>query len=80
MDRAARPGIVRTVLGDLDPAEFSKTDVHEHLIMRSPLLSGEELDDPERSAAEAAELRGAGTDALVELTTIGLGRDPSGVA
>ena len=44
--------------------------------MRSPLLRGEELDDREKSTQEAVELRQAGFDALVELTTIGLGRDP----
>lgn len=77
---AARRPIVRTVLGDLGPEDLGSTDVHEHLLMRSPLLRGEELDDPERSAAEAAELRRSGIDALVELTTIGLGRDPEGVA
>jgi phosphotriesterase-related protein len=48
--------------------------------MRSPLLRGEELDDREKSTREAVELRQAGIDALVELTTIGLGRDPPGVA
>lgn len=68
------------MLGDLDPGQLGRTDVHEHLLMRSPLLPGEELDDPGRSAAEATELRRAGIDALVELTTIGLGRDPEGVA
>jgi predicted metal-dependent phosphotriesterase family hydrolase len=29
---------VRTVLGDIDPQELGRTDVHEHLLMRSPLL------------------------------------------
>jgi predicted metal-dependent phosphotriesterase family hydrolase len=70
---------VRTVLGDINPRELGKTDVHEHLLMRSPLLRGEELDDRERSTQEAIELRQTGIDALVELTTIGLG-DPQGVA
>jgi phosphotriesterase-related protein len=71
---------VRTVLGDIDPRELGKTDVHEHLLMRSPLLRGEELDDREKSTQEAVELRQTGIEALVELTTIGLGRDPRGVA
>jgi predicted metal-dependent phosphotriesterase family hydrolase len=71
---------VRTVLGDIVPRELGKTDVHEHLLMRSPLLRGEELDDLEKSTQEAIELREAGIDALVELTTIGLSRDPQGVA
>lgn len=72
--------IVRTVLGDIPPGELGRTDVHEHLLHRSPLLPGEELDDVDRSRAEVVELRDAGIDALVELTTIGLGRDPLGVA
>jgi 5-phospho-D-xylono-1,4-lactonase len=71
---------VRTVLGDIDPRDLGKTDVHEHLLMHSPLLRGEELDDLEKSTQEAVELRQTGIDALVELTTIGLGRVPRGVA
>lgn len=72
--------IIRTVLGDISPQDLGRTNVHEHLLMRSPLLHGDELDDVERSAAEASEMRHAGIDALVELTPIGLGRDPIGVA
>ena len=34
--------------------------MHEHLLMRSPLLRGEELDDLEKSTREAIELREAG--------------------
>lgn len=48
--------------------------------MRSPVLRGEELDDREKSTQEAVELRQTGIEALVELTPIGLGRDPRGVA
>jgi len=62
------------------PPELGRTNVHEHLLLRSPLLRGDELDDVERSTAEAIELRNAGMDALVELTPIGLGRDPRNVA
>lgn len=75
-----RPARVRTVEGDISPGELGATDYHEHLLMRSPLLRGDELDDVERSAEEAATLRAAGIDAVVELTPIGLGRDPRGVA
>ena len=73
-------GVIRTVLGDIEPRELGRTNVHEHLLMRSPLLRGEELDDREKSSTEATEMRRAGIDALVELTPIGLGRDPEGVA
>jgi predicted metal-dependent phosphotriesterase family hydrolase len=73
-------GVIRTVLGDIEPRDLGRTNVHEHLLMRSPLLRGEELDDHEKSSTEATEMRRAGIDALVELTPIGLGRDPEGVA
>ncbi len=72
--------VIRTVLGDIQPEELGRTNVHEHLLQRSPLLPGEELDDLERSLAEVVELRDAGMDALVELTNIGIGRDPLGLA
>jgi 5-phospho-D-xylono-1,4-lactonase len=72
--------IIRTVLGDIRPEELGRTDIHEHLLQHSALLRGEELDDVERSLAEVIELRDAGMDALVELTNIGIGRDPRGVA
>jgi 5-phospho-D-xylono-1,4-lactonase len=72
--------IVRTVAGDIDPAALGRTDYHEHLLMCSPLLRGDELDDVERSAEEASTLRAAAIDAVVELTPIGVGRDPGGVA
>lgn len=71
--------IIRTVLGDIRPDELGRANVHEHLLQRSPLLRGEELDDVERSLAEVVEMRDAGMDALVELTNIGIGRDPRGI-
>ena len=72
--------IIRTVLGDISPEALGRTDMHEHLLQGSPLLRGQELDDVERSLAETVELRDAGMEALVELTTIGIGRDPRGIA
>lgn len=80
MPHSGKQAIVRTVLGDISPGELGPTDVHEHLLHRSPLLPGEELDDVEHSLAEVVALHDAGIGALVELTTIGLGRDPHGVA
>jgi predicted metal-dependent phosphotriesterase family hydrolase len=72
--------VVRTVLGDVAADELGRCDVHEHLLMRTPAMPGDELDDAGRSGEEAVALRAAGIDALVELTTLGLGRDPSGLA
>jgi len=76
----AETEIIRTLRGDIKPSELGRTNVHEHLLMRSPLLRGDGLDDMERSTVEAIEIQNAGIDALVELTPIGLGRDPCGVA
>ncbi|GAA5066271.1 phosphotriesterase-related protein [Thermocatellispora tengchongensis] len=71
---------IRTVLGDLPAAGLGRTDYHEHLFQVSPLLPGEELDDEERSGAEAASLRACGVEAMVDATPQGLGRDPAAVA
>jgi phosphotriesterase-related protein len=59
-----RKEVIRSVRGDIQPAELGRTNVREHLLMRSPLLRGEVLDDLERSAAEASEMHNAGIDAL----------------
>lgn len=73
------PVVVRTVRGDIAPDELGPTDYHEHLLMSSPLLPGDELDDVERSGDETVALRDAGIEGLVELTPMGCGRDPVGV-
>jgi 5-phospho-D-xylono-1,4-lactonase len=71
--------VIRTVLGDLPPGQLGRTDYHEHLLQVSPLLPGDDLDDVDRAAEETELLRDAGIDALIELTPIGLGRDPLGL-
>jgi 5-phospho-D-xylono-1,4-lactonase len=71
--------VIRTVLGDLPPGQLGRTDYHEHLLQVTRLLPGDGLDDVEGSAKETEHLRDAGIDALIELTPIGLGRDPVGV-
>lgn len=73
-------GVIRTVLGDVDPAVWAATDYHEHLFQVTPLLPGDELDDEEASAREAALLRDSGFSAMVDATPFGLGRDPEGLA
>ena len=72
--------VVRTVLGDVAPGDLGRCDYHEHLFQVSPLLPGDELDDEAAGGAEAATLRAAGIDAMVEATPTGLGRDPAAVA
>lgn len=65
---------VRTVLGDIDPAELGVTNAHDHLFFASNLLPGQELDDPAAAAAELSRFRAAGGAALVQWTPHGLGR------
>lgn len=72
--------LVRTVLGDLDPALLGPTDYHEHLFQATPLLPGDDLDDEPASREETALLRTAGITAMVEATPVGLGRDPAAIA
>ncbi|WEK61052.1 MAG: aryldialkylphosphatase [Candidatus Microbacterium colombiense] len=72
--------MIRTVLGDIDPALLGATNYHEHLFQITPLLPGDELDDEPRSTAEAGLLRDSGFAAMVDATPIGLGRDPEAVA
>jgi phosphotriesterase-related protein len=73
---APAAGRVRAVDGDLPAAELGATDYHEHLFQLSPLLRGDELDDPAAAREEAAALRAAGFAAIVDPTPIGLGRRP----
>lgn len=67
--------IVRTVLGDIEPADLGPTDAHDHAFFASPLLPGEELDDLGLAVAEVATLAAAGATAYVDWTPLGLGRD-----
>lgn len=72
--------MIRTVLGDIDPAALGTTNYHEHLFQVTPLLPGDELDDEEASGAEAALLKASGFAAMIDATPFGLGRDPEAVA
>ncbi|MBR22037.1 MAG: aryldialkylphosphatase [Leifsonia sp.] len=72
--------IIRTVLGDIEPRALSEVNGHEHLFHVSPLLPGDELDDPERSLEEAGILRASGFSAMIDATPIGLGRRPRELA
>lgn len=70
---------VRTVRGDLEPSALGPTNAHEHVFQVSPLLPGDELEDPERSALEIAQLAGSGFSSMIDATPIGLGRRPADV-
>ena len=68
------------MLGDRPATELGRCDYHEHLFQVSPLLTGDELDDEVASGREAATLRRAGIDSMIEATPAGLGRNPAAVA
>lgn len=78
--RTPTAGMVRTVLGDVDPATLGRVDYHEHLFQVTPLLPGDELDDEAASGEEGALLRASGFEAMIDATPLGLGRDPAAVA
>ncbi len=65
---------VRTVLGDIAPADLGVCDAHDHLFLRSPQLPGQELDDAEATAAELSAFRAAGGGAVIQWTPYGMGR------
>lgn len=72
--------LVHTVQGTIAPAELGPCSAHEHLLLASPLLAGEELDDVDAAIEDATALRAAGAAALVDWTPLGLGRDLDGLA
>lgn len=67
---------VMTVTGLLPAHELGVTDAHDHLYLRSPLLVGQEIDDPAVVEAEVRQAARSGIATIVELTPIGLGRRP----
>ena len=71
--------IVRTVLGDVDPADLGPCDAHEHLFLDTPAQPGEEFLDRDKAVDEGRTLADAGARALVDWTPLGLGRDLDGL-
>ncbi|MDV9176866.1 phosphotriesterase [Streptomyces sp. W16] len=67
-------GVVRTVLGDVDPGELGVCDAHDHLFLRSPRLPGQELEDASAARAELAAFRSVGGGCVVQWTPYGMGR------
>ena len=70
---------VRTITGDIAPADLGPCDAHEHLFLVTPLQPGEDFTDVERAIEEAQTLVAAGGRALVDWTPVGLGRDLDGL-
>jgi 5-phospho-D-xylono-1,4-lactonase len=74
-------GLVRTVRGDVPPADLGPTYCHEHLLTRPAPHFGEDLrlDDEDRAADELGRFHTAGGRALVDATTPEFGRDAAGL-
>lgn len=70
---------VITVTGPRPASSLGVVDAHDHLLIDSPGMPGQAFTDVERSAAEVREGMATGIGALVEMTPIGLGRDPAGM-
>lgn len=71
---------IRTVLGDIEPAALGRTLMHEHIFCDIYRVTGrlnELLNDETLAVDELRLLRQAGGNALVEVTTPDLGRDPA---
>ncbi|MFK0098122.1 phosphotriesterase [Streptomyces sp. NPDC091040] len=71
---------VRTVLGDIAPGELGICDAHDHLFLRSPMLPGQELDDPESAAGRLRAFHALGGRAVVQWTPHGMGRGAGALA
>jgi 5-phospho-D-xylono-1,4-lactonase len=74
VDTGTVTGTVRTVLGDIDPADLGVCDAHDHLFFASARLPGQELDDPAAATAELAAFAALGGRAVAQWTPHGLGR------
>lgn len=72
--------VVRTVLGDRDPASLGRVNYHEHLFQVSPLLVGDDLVDEACSQEEARSLAASGFETMIDATPIGLGRNAGALA
>ncbi|MFD8227946.1 phosphotriesterase [Streptomyces massasporeus] len=65
---------VRTVLGDVPPADLGVCDAHDHLFFGSPRLPGQELRSMPAARAELEAFREQGGGTVVQWTPYGLGR------
>jgi phosphotriesterase-related protein len=70
---------VITVLGPRRSDGLGVVDAHEHLLVSSPGMPGDAFTDVDRSIAEVREGQASGLSTIVEMTPIGLGRDPRGL-
>ncbi|MFE7036903.1 phosphotriesterase [Streptomyces sp. NPDC057621] len=74
MSQVGAPRTVRTVVGDIPPAELGVCNAHDHLFFSSPRLPGQELRDAGAATAELAAFGAAGGGSVAQWTPYGLGR------
>jgi predicted metal-dependent phosphotriesterase family hydrolase len=72
-------GHVITVTGPRAIDTLGVVDAHDHLLIDSPGMPGQGFTDPARSILEVLDGRATGIGTIVEMTPIGLGRDPAGL-
>ena len=72
-------GHVITVTGPRSVAELGVVDAHDHLLMDSPGMPGQGFTDVDKAIEEARDGQATGIGTLVEMTPIGLGRNPAGL-
>lgn len=70
---------VITVTGPRDASTLGVVDAHEHLLLRSAATPDDAFTDVERSIEEVRDGLASGLGTIVEMTPIGLGRDPRGM-
>jgi phosphotriesterase-related protein len=66
--------VIRTVLGEVAPADAGIVDSHDHLFLSTPLLPGEELADTDDAMTETLDFARRGGRTLVQWTPRGLSR------
>lgn len=71
--------VIRTVTGDIAPADLGPCDAHEHLFLETPLQPDDTFLDVQAAIAEATTLVDAGGRSLVDWTPLGLGRSAQGL-
>ena len=71
---------VETVLGPVQPDQLGNVDAHEHVFLRTPVNPGDEFLDPAKAVAELTAVARSGIQAIVDLTPVGLGRQPRQLA
>ena len=72
-------GHVITVTGPRAADTLGVVDAHDHLLIDSPGMPGQGFTDPALSIEEVREGIASGIGTIVEMTPIGLGRDPAGL-